>query len=139
MIVLDTNVFSEPLRPVPSEAVMQWLHALPRSEVFITTVTQAEVLYGIEILPAGNRRSRLSDTIENIFENTYCDRVLPFDHASARVYAKIAAQRRSLGRAVPQLDLMIAAICASRGATLATRNTADFEHCGIPLVNPWKP
>jgi toxin FitB len=105
--------------------------------VFITTITQAEVLYGIELLPPGKRRMRLSAVIEKILEEDFQGRILSFDEESARMYAKVVSGREAAGRPISQFDAMIAAIARSRGAAVATRNTNDFEQCGIRVINPW--
>jgi predicted nucleic acid-binding protein len=138
MIVLDTNVLSETLKPVPSQAVLQWLAAQERIAIFITSVTQAEVLYGVESLPAGKRRVRLHDAIENLFMNEFQGRILSFDEDSARLFPGIVSIRKRLGRPISQFDAMIASICRSRSAAIATRNVDDFLHCGISIVDPWK-
>jgi len=137
MIVLDTNVLSEALKSSPSKIVLRWLASQEPSAVFITTITQAEVLYGIEVLPAGKRRTRLSAVIEKLFSEDFQGRILSFDEDSARVFAKIVTGREAAGRPIAQFDAMIAAIARSRGAAVATRNTNDFEHCGIRVINPW--
>ncbi|MBZ5580117.1 MAG: type II toxin-antitoxin system VapC family toxin [Acidobacteriia bacterium] len=137
MIVLDTNVLSEALRPSPSAAVLHWLACQEPSGVFTTAITQAEILYGIEALPPGTRRSRLQAAIEKMFAAQFEGRVLPFDESAARSFARIAAARDAAGRPISQFDAMIAAIARSHRAAVATRNTADFERCGIPIVNPW--
>ena len=137
MIVLDTNVLSEALKPSPSDVVLRWLAAQEPSSVVTTTITQAEVLYGIESLPPGKRRVRLSDAIEKIFAEGFQGRILPFDEEAARAFAKIVVARHAVGRPISQFDAMIAAIARSRHAALATRNTADFERCGIPIIDPW--
>jgi predicted nucleic acid-binding protein len=105
--------------------------------VFTTTITQAELLYGIEMLPAGKRRVRLWAAIEEVFREEFHGRILPFDQDAARVFAKLVAARDALGRPISQLDGMIAAIARSRRASLAARNTSDFEHCGLRIINPW--
>ncbi|HVO97611.1 MAG TPA: type II toxin-antitoxin system VapC family toxin [Bryobacteraceae bacterium] len=137
MIVLDTNVLSELARIAPAAAVSAWMDAQIRSLIFITAVTKAELLYGIEILPAGRRRAALHQSAEQMFLNEFAGRILPFDSDAAEAYARIAASRRAMGRPISQADAQIAAIARSRGATLATRNIADFEHCGIKMLNPW--
>jgi toxin FitB len=137
MIVLDTNVLSESLRPVPSGAVLKWLAGQEPLSVFITTITQAEVLCGIEAMPAGRRRTMLSAAIERLFADEFPGRILPFDEEAARIFPKIVAGRVALGRPIAQFDAMIAAIARSRHAAVATRNTADFERCGIRVINPW--
>ncbi len=137
MIILDTNVVSEGLKPLPSGTVLGWLAAQIPSEVFTTTITLAEVLYGVEALPQGKRRTRLFGAIERIFALDFAGRILPFDEDAARMFAIIVASRDAAGRPIPPLDAMIAAIARTHRATVATRNTADFEDCGIPLIDPW--
>ncbi|MGH9558203.1 MAG: type II toxin-antitoxin system VapC family toxin [Bryobacteraceae bacterium] len=138
MIVLDTNVISETLKPAPSDTVMKWLRSREPLDVFITTITQAEVLYGIELLPAGKRRNTLRVEIEKVFSEEFHDRILGFDEAAARAYARIAGECKAMGRPIAEFDAMIASICRSRQATIATRNVKHFEHCGISAVNPWR-
>ncbi len=137
MIVLDTNVFSEPLKPAPSSVVALWFRAQDRAATFITAVTEAEALYGVESLPRGKRRAQLMDAVEKILKTEYEGRILSFDEPAARVYAKIVAAREAAGRPMSQFDAMIAAIARSHGAAVATRNTKDFEGCGIQTINPW--
>jgi predicted nucleic acid-binding protein len=137
MIVLDTNVLSEALRPSPSETVLRWLAAQDRGSVFTTAIAQAEVLLGVEVLPAGKRRTRLHTAVENLFAEEFRGRILPFDEDSARVFPKIVAARESIGRPISQFDAVIASVCRSRNAAIATRNVSDFEHCGVLIVNPW--
>ena len=137
MILLDTNVLSEALKPLPSPIVLRWLAAQEPSSVFTTSVTQAEVLYGIETLPPGKRRTRLLAAVEKMFAEEFEGRILPFDEDSARAFAGIVAARDAAGRPISQFDAMIAAIARSHRAAVATRNTADFQHCGIDLINPW--
>jgi toxin FitB len=137
VIVLDTNVVSELLRVAPEQRVVRWLEAQPVRSVFTTTITQAEILFGIGVLPPGRRRAALAAAAQAIFGEDLVEHVLPFDGDAALAFAKISAQRRSLGRPISQLDAMIAAIADSRGARLATRNVRDFEHCGVDLVDPW--
>jgi predicted nucleic acid-binding protein len=137
VIVLDTNVLSEALKPLPSDIVLKWMSEQNTSDVFTTTITQTETLYGIELLPLGKRRMRLSAAIEKVFAEEFHGRILAFDEDAARSCAKILAVRIRAGRPISQFDAMIAAIARSRGASVATRNTADFDHCGIPVINPW--
>jgi predicted nucleic acid-binding protein len=137
MIVLDTNVLSETLRPSPSAVVLRWLAAQERLAVFMTVITQAEVLYGVESLPAGKRRDRLSAAIGRILVDEFPGRILPFDEDAANVYPKIVARREAMGRPISQFDAMIASIALSRRAAVATRDIRDFEHCGVRIVNPW--
>lgn len=137
MIVLDTNVLSEFMRPQPDERVVAWLNQQSRSNLFTTAVTRCEMLYGVMILPDGQRKTRLQQEITAIFVVDMAGRVLPYDEAAADAHAAIAAARRAQGRPVDQSDAMIASIARSHGATLATRNLRDFEGCGVPLVDPW--
>lgn len=137
MIILDTNVLSETVKPTPSPAVMAWLSTQPVEELFTTAINQAEILFGAELLPKGRRRETLRSTIEAMFAVEFGGRILPFDDGAARVYAKIAAVRRSRGRPISQMDAQIAAIARSRNASIATRNAEDFRGCGIEVINPW--
>ncbi len=137
MIILDTNVLSELLRPAPSPEVIAWLTRQPSPRLFTTAVTQAEILYGVELLPKSKRKSQFEAIAVAIFEQDFPARVLPFDMEAARVFPKIAVSRRAAGRPISQLDAQIAAIALSRRAAIATRNTADFEGCGVQIFNPW--
>jgi toxin FitB len=137
--ILDTNVVSEPMRSSPSASVMAWLSRKPENgHFFITSITVAEVLFGIDLLPKGKRRDKILAEAEATFAEEFAGRVLPFDEDAARAFPAIAALRRSQGRPIAEFDAQIAAIAHSRGAILATRNTADFEGCGVRLVNPWQ-
>jgi predicted nucleic acid-binding protein len=137
MIVLDTNALSETLKPSPSEIVLGWFAAQEPREVFITTITQAEVLYGIESLPEGKRKRHLSASVERVFVERFPGRILGFQEEAGRFYAKIVTQRHAVGHPISQIDAMIAAIARSQNAAVATRNTRDFEGCGIRVINPW--
>ena len=138
MILLDTNVLSELLRPVPEPGVLEWLERQPAMSIYTTTVTQAEILLGVAVMPAGKRRNQLAAAVAAIFAEDFMDRVLPFDGDAAVAFADIVAARRSLGTPISQFDAMIAALARSRGAQLATPNVRDFAHCGIDVVNPWQ-
>lgn len=137
MILLDTNILSELMRPAPEKGVEQWLADQPDVSVFISAVTEAELRYGVALLPAGKRRSALNAVLEEMLEEDFTGRILPFDSAAAVAFADIAATRRQTGRPIAQADAQIAAIARSRGAALATRNASDFEGCGINVINPW--
>ena len=136
--ILDTNVVSEPMRPSPSAAVLTWWSQQQPGALFITTVTVAEILYGIELLPHGKRRDALLAGAERMFGKVLAGHILPFDDGAARAFPEVAVRRRGQGRPIADLDAQIAAIASSRGAVLATRNIADFEGCGLRLVNPWQ-
>jgi predicted nucleic acid-binding protein len=137
MLIVDTNVISEIMRPSPSASVMEWWSQQQTEELFTTTVSMAEILYGIEILPRGKRRDSLRVQAELVFTQDFAGRIWPFDFEAASSFPIIAAERRAHGRPIAELDAQIASIARSRGATLATRNTNDFEGCGVRLVNPW--
>ena len=137
MIVLDTNVVSELLRLVPSSQVEAWLSAQDGEQVYFTAVGEAELRHGVAVLPAGRRRTALTKAIEGILDEDFRGRILPFDSAAAKAYAAIAAERRAAGRPISQFDCQIAAIARANAAAVATRNTTDFEACGILLMDPW--
>jgi len=138
MIILDTNVLSELLRPEPARQVERWLSVQDGARICFTTVGEAELRHGVALLPAGKRRTALAAAIDGLLEEDFRDRILPFDRAAARAYAVIASARRAAGRPISQLDCQIAAIARARDATVATRNTNDYEGCGIALIDPWK-
>jgi len=137
MIILDTNVLSELMRPKPSPRVVAWVAKQLPAELFTTSITEAEIFYGIELLTRGKRREGLRSAAEAMFAEDLAGRIFAFDSDAARVFSKIAAHRRTLGRPINHADAQIAAISQVRGAKLATRNVADFEDCGLDLVDPW--
>ena len=137
MILLDTNVLSELLKPRPEQNVVSWVSAQPPASLFTSTIAQAEILYGVALLAEGRRRSGLSSAAQAMFSQEFAGRVLFFESDAAVAYALIAAERRKSGRPISQFDAQIAAIARSRGATLATRNTRDFRDCGVEAVDPW--
>jgi len=138
MIILDTNVVSELLRPAPSPAVEAWLAAQDGASIFFTAIGEAELRLGVAILPAGRRRTSLAEAIDAVLGEDFRGRILPFDTAAAQAYAAIAADRRTAGRPISQFDCQIAAIARNRQAVLATRNTVDYEECGIEVIDPWQ-
>lgn len=138
MIVLDTNVLSEGLRPRPSENVLRWMQSEPIATLFTTSITEAELLFGAALLPEGKRRRALETVLDRLFGERFVDRILPFDSAAAREFADIAANRRRAGRPIGEPDARIAAIARSRGASVATRNVGDFVDCGITVIDPWR-
>lgn len=137
MIVLDTNVLSEAIRPDPAPPVLHWMAAQPNERLFTTAITAVEILYGLATLPLGRRRAALELAVRQMLAEDFAGRVLAFDSLAAEEYARIAVVRRKQGRPIGQFDAQIAAIASSRGAALATRNVADFESCGVDLINPW--
>ena len=138
MILLDTHILSEVIRPSPEPVVLDWLAAQPTTSVFISAITEAELRTGVAFLPEGKRRAVLAAEIAAMLEVDFFGRILPFDSLAAIAYAEIVAIRRQNGRPISQADAQIAAIAHSRGAVLATRNIADFDRCGIEIINPWK-
>jgi len=137
VIVLDTNVLSELMRPVPSTQVVRWVTRQPATELFTTAITEAEIFYGIELLAKGKRRTGLQAAAEAMFTDDFAGRVISFDSHAARAFATIAARRRALGKPISHSDAQIAAIAQLYGAALATRDVADFEGCEIRVIDPW--
>ena len=137
MIVVDTNVLSEPLRSRPDTAVVDWLDQQHAETLFITALSVAELRLGAALLPPGRRRDRLVAALDTVVIPRFAGRVLVFDEAAAEVWAELQARCRGKGRCIPVIDSLIAAICLSRGFILATRNIRDFEGLGIELINPW--
>lgn len=137
MIVLDTNVISEMMKPEPAESVRRWLDDQPAEVLFLTSVSQAELLFGIAMLPAGRRRENLAAVLTGL-EPLFAGRILSFDSAAAQHYADLAVEARSNGKGFPAPDGYIAAIAASRGFAVATRDVAPFEAGGVAVINPWE-
>ena len=137
MIILDTNVLSEIVKATPLPELLAWIGGQSHSSLYTTSISKAELLYGIELLPMGKRRSALYAPIERILAEDFAGRILPFDSVAAELYGRIAVSRRGIGRPISDADAQIAAIVFAHRATLATRNIRDFTHCGIELVNPW--
>lgn len=136
--LLDTNVLSELLRGRPEPAVLNWFAGQSAPALFTSAVTQAEMLLGAEQLPAGQRREKLRAALQAVFTEDFAGRIWAFDSAAAAHFTLVVDARRRAGRPIAQFDAQIAAIALQRGAALATRNTADFEGCGLALVNPWQ-
>ena len=137
MVVIDTNVVSELMRLTPAPAVMAWFSGQDSAGLYLTAVSEAELRAGAAILPAGRRRDRLAAEVDAVVRQDFAGRVLRFDSVAARAYAAIAASRRSAGRPILEADCQIAAIALARDAAIATRNAADFAHCGISVIDPW--
>ncbi len=136
MIVVDTNVASELMRPAPSHVVAEWVRAHRGADLCTTAITLAEIGYGIERLPSGRRKALLQRTARDVFA-AFEDFVLAFDAQAAAHYPDIVAARDRAGMPIDGFDAQIASICRARGAALATRNTKDFESIGIDLIDPW--
>ncbi|MBK5071632.1 type II toxin-antitoxin system VapC family toxin [Budviciaceae bacterium CWB-B4] len=137
MIILDTNIVSEMMRARPDPAVLAWLDAQDTGQLSLTSITVAEILYGIARMPEGRRRDQLFEMAESVFEEDFSGRLLAFDEHAAVYYAELVAQRDAAGRPIGMADAQIAAICRCYDATLATRNIKDFEALGIVLINPF--
>ena len=137
MFVLDTNVASELMRPAPASTVAEWVSARDAKDLYLTAVSEAELLYGVAIMPAGGRRNTLEVSMNRWLDQGFAERILPFDSAAARAYAEIASDRRRAGRPIGNADCQIAAISRSRGAVLVTRNVRDFGGMGVDVVDPW--
>jgi hypothetical protein len=136
MIILDTDVVSELMRPEPAAGVASWVRDRDRRELRTTAVTVAEIRYGIARLPDGRRKQVLLAAADEVFE-AFADQVLPVDDNAAEQYAVIASSRERAGKPIAGFDALIAAVCRAHGATLATRNVPDFEGTGIEVVDPW--
>jgi predicted nucleic acid-binding protein len=137
MIVLDTNVVSEAMKPAPAPAVRAWLDNQVAETLYLSSVTVAELLFGIAALPDGKRKNMLAELVEGLMA-IFRDRVLPFDIEAARHYAGLATLARASGRGFPTPDGYIAAIAASRGFIVASRDTAPYAAAGVTVINPWE-
>jgi len=137
MIILDTNVVSELMKSAPSQPVIQWVRARTGSELFTTSITLAEIFYGIARLPDGRRKELVRTTATEVFA-TFEDQVLPFDSSAATHYADVVGGRDQIGLPIDGFDAQIAAICRARGAALATCNLKDFRHTNVNLIDPWQ-
>lgn len=137
MIVLDTNVVSELMKPRPNATVRAWVNAHEGREFALTVTTTAELLVGVALLPDGKRKWRLAEDVRAVIDDDFANRVLTFDVSCARHFADIAATRTRAGRPITTFDAAIAATCRAQGAALATRNTDDFAGTGVELIDPW--
>ena len=138
MIILDTNVVSAFMRVAPDQALLNWADRQPSLSLWTTSITVLEILFGIQILPAGRRRELMTKSFEILLESKIEGRIASFDPTAARCAAELMAVRRAKGRPVELKDTMIAGIVVAARATLATRNTSDFEGLSVPVINPWK-
>jgi predicted nucleic acid-binding protein len=138
MILLDTNVVSEPLRHAPQVRVIEWIDAQPLETLFLSAVTVAELRAGVALLPAGKRREGLQENLEKRVLPLFIGRVLPFDLACTRAYAELMAKARAAGLAVAAADSYIAAIAVANGFAVATRDASPFEAAGAVVINPWQ-
>lgn len=137
MIILDTNVISELMRAEPYPLVFAWAAAQPQASLYTTSISRAEILYGIAALPQGRRRDDLAVRADAMFAEEFAEKVLPFDTTAAVFYAEIVARRRRAGKPIETLDAQIAAVASMIGADIATRDTDGFADCGPAIINPW--
>lgn len=138
MILLDTNVLSEIMKPEPSPKVLQWLKVQNARNLYLSSVSIAEIGFGLRILPEGRRRLDLQSRFETFLARGFDQRILDFNESSARLYAEIMGFRKEIGRPMSLPDGQIASISRCHNFSLATRNTDDFESCGITLINPFQ-
>jgi predicted nucleic acid-binding protein len=138
VIVLDTNVLSNLMRPKPSAQVVAWIAQQPLVDLYTTAITEAEIFYGIQLLAKGKRRDGLLAAAEGMFTEDFAGRVLAFESDAAHYFARIAADRRALGRPISHADGQIASIARAHGANLATGNGPDFADCSITVIDPWR-
>ncbi|MCY0093141.1 type II toxin-antitoxin system VapC family toxin [Hoeflea ulvae] len=138
-MILDTNVISEFVAPTPSKMVVDWFSSVPEGGLYVPAIVKAEILLGIELLPAGRRKSILETFVKGFLLPYEQGRILPFEDADAPHYARIVSARRLKGRPLAGIDAQIAAIALRRGLPIATRNIRDFADCGVTLINPWDP
>jgi len=137
VLILDTNVISELMRANADAFVSAWIDDQPLADIYTTSITQAELFYGLELMPSGRRRDQSVLVAEQIIRIDLANRVLSFDSLAADQYAIIASRRRQMGRPISMPDAQIAAIVIANAAVLVTRNVVDFEHCGVKVINPW--
>jgi predicted nucleic acid-binding protein len=137
LIILDTNVISEPLKPSPDAAVLRWLDLQSPATLYVTTISQAELLAGVSALPAGKRRTELRKVIDKELVSLFAHRILPFGERSAEAYAQVVTAANEAGNPIDFADAAIGAIAIEHNYILATRNVGDFKGTSIKLLNPW--
>lgn len=137
--LLDTNIVSEAFRPQRNVEIEGWFERTPRSRIFVSSVTKAELLFGLAIMPSGRRQLELSDAIYKFLSHELRTGILSFGTREAEMFAEIGSHRRARGRPISQFDAQIAAIARSHNLAIITRNVRDFEHCGVEVINPWQP
>ena len=139
MILLDTNIVSEVMKARPAETVVTWLNVQESDKLYVSAITIGEIAYGLCILPDGKRRSGLRERFERFIALAFDQRVLAYDESAARIYGELMGDRKELGVPMNAPDGQIAAIARHKRLAVATRNVADFENCGIDLINPFEP
>jgi predicted nucleic acid-binding protein len=138
MILIDTNILSAAMAPSPPKSVIDWLNQQETNDLCLSTITVAEISYGLSVQPLGRRRRDLADRFEAFVSRGFEQRILSFDEPAARLYGEIMGHRKELGRPMSTLDGQIASIARAHHLVLATRNTRDFQECGLELENPFK-
>jgi predicted nucleic acid-binding protein len=138
MILVDTNVISEPWKPIPEPRVLKWIDAQAIETLYLSVITIAELRFGIAALPEGKRRTTLHDRLEQDVLPLFEGRILPFDLDASQAYAKLMARAKAVGQAIGKADAYIAATAASHGLAVATRDISPFEAAGLNIVNPWQ-
>lgn len=138
MILLDTNVISEPQRREPNARVIAWMDAQALETLYLSAITVAELRAGIALMPEGKRRDSLHENLEKRLLPMFANRVLPFDMACTKAYAELLAKSRAAGLAVETADAFIAAVALANGFTVATRDTRPFEAAGVSVIDPWQ-
>lgn len=138
MILLDTNVVSEPLRPAPDAHVIEWIDAQPLETLYLSAMTVAELRAGVALMPAGRRRDKLHDYLEKSVLPSFAGRVLPFDLACTNAYAKVMATAKRAGSGIETADALIAAVATANGFIVATRDASTFKAVGLTVINPWE-
>ncbi len=138
MILLDTNVVSVVMRPAPAQSVLDWLNDQDTASLYLSTITIAEIGYGLRVLPDGKRRRSLQSRFEELVALGFDQRILTFDEPAARLYAEVMGRRKELGRPISALDGQIAAIARANRFSVATGNVRDFEECGLRILNPFE-
>ncbi len=138
MIILDTNVVSEPMKANGARSVVDWLDGQAAETLYLTAVNLAELLVGVETMPAGKRREGVGAALAALISKLFGARILPFDEDAAKIYATLVARARAKGVALSVADAQIAAIATVKGFTVATRDTAPFVAAGVPIIDPWR-
>ena len=137
MILLDTNIVSEVMKPAPADRVLRWLDDQETEDLYLSTITVAEISFGIRILPDGRRRNTLTGRFEDFVARGFNQRILPFDTAAAYLFGDIMGHHREISRPMSFPDGQNAAIARTHHFALATRNVDDFDHCGVEVLNPF--
>ena len=138
MVILDTNVISEPLKPAGEPKVLAWLDQQDIETLYLTAITVAELRFGIAVLPLGAKKRRLQEEFDKSILSLFTGRILPFHEDSTFAYAKVRAEAKARGKAIGVADGFIAAIASQHGFSVATRDTSPFEAAGLPVINPWQ-